>query len=258
MLANSQWEQVLVKYEKLTSNSAPGIQDAQASSIMTRAQWHYLFTRVFPLFNNKREGLEETEVRMQGLGNLVENTSITTFTAGNLPNGVIATLPLDFMYSMLEYCTIDENDCVTGAPATEVTVNVLSHDEYIRGILNPYRKPYFDGHLGLIWRLTYGRTTTGYSSQTVTSASGYNYITGQTGKEHQLITDGTFNITEYNLVYLRLPKDIVVTYYSGGNQQNCELDEGPQQAIIEIAVDMLKEALTQPNQQIIPPMQQVE
>lgn len=256
-LANDMWQNVLVKYEKLTGNAAPGIQDAQATSIMTRAQWHFIHTRIYPLFNNKREGLEETEIRMQGLSALISNASITTFSAGNLPNGSFAELPLDFMYTILEYCTIDQDDCVTNTPAV-VSVNVLSHDEYIKGIINPYRKPYFDGHLGIVWRLTYGRDNTAYSSQTENSTSGYEFLTGQTGKKHQLVTDGTFNVTDYSLVYLRIPRDIIITYYSGGNQQNCELDESTHRAIEGIAVDLLKESLSQPNQQIIPNMQQIE
>lgn len=255
--ANLMWEDVLVRYEKLTSNAAPGIQDVQASSIMTKAQWHFLHTRISPLLNSKKEGLEETEVRMQGLSALITPVTISTFTPGSLQYGVYATLPLDFMYTLLEIVTIDKNDCIDGAPA-QLSVNVLSHDEYIRGIINPFRKPYFDGHLGLVWRLTYGRNTTGYDSQTITTTAGYEYITGQTGKLHQLITNGEFNITDYQIVYLRMPRNIIVTYYSGGNMQNCELDDSTHPAIIDIAVDLLKEALTQPNQQIIPQMQQIE
>jgi hypothetical protein len=55
-----------------------------------------------------------------------------------------------------------------------------------------------------------------------------------------------------------MPRNIIVTYYSGGLMQNCELDDSTHPAIIDIAVDLLKEALTQPNQQIIPQMQQIE
>lgn len=257
MLANDVWLNVLVKYEKLTSNSAPGIQDSQASSILTKAQWHYIESRVYPLNNNKKQGLEETEVRTQGLSALVTPVSITTFTPGNITNGVYAELPLDFMYTMLEDVEIDKPSCVTGKDPV-MSVDIISHDEYIKGILDPYKRPYFDGYLGLVWRMTYGRNNTAYNSQTNTVAAGYSFMTGQTGKLHQLITDGTFNVTSYNVTYLRQPRNIIVTYYSGGLQQNPELDESTIPAIIDIAVDLLKEALTQPNEQIIPQMQQIE
>jgi hypothetical protein len=73
--------------------------------------------------------------------------------------------------------------------------------------------------LRLVWRLTYGRTDTAYDSQTTTTTAGYEYLTGQTGKLHQLVTDGTFNVTDYQIVYLRMPRNIIVTYYSGGNMR---------------------------------------
>jgi hypothetical protein len=157
----------------------------------------------------------------------------------------------------MEEAIIDQNNCVTGEPAS-LAVDVLSHDEYVRGILNPYKKPYFDGNLGLVWRLTYGRVDTAYSSQTTTTAAGYTFVTGQTGRLHQLVTDGTFNIVDYSIVYLRQPRPCIVTYYSGGNQQNPELDEAVVPALVDIGVDLLKEALGQPGQQILPQMQQIE
>jgi hypothetical protein len=257
MLANDVWRDVLVKYEKLTSNAAPGIQDSQASSILTKAQWHFILSRIYPLNNNKKQGLEETEARMQGLGALVTPLTISTFTTGSLSNGVYAELPLDFMYCMMEEAVIDQNDCVTSTPA-KLEVDVLSHDEYVKGILDPYKRPYFDGHLGLVWRLVYGRTNTAYNSQTNTTTLGYDFMTGQTGKLHQLVTDGTFNIVDYEIVYLRQPRPVIVTYYGGGNMQNPELDEATMPALVDIAVDLLKEALNQPNTQIIPQMQQIE
>lgn len=257
MLANTSWQNILVKYEKITSNAAPGIQDAQASSIYTKAQWHYVLSRIYPLLNTKKQGLEETEVRMQGLGVLVTPATISTFTTGSLDNGVYATLPLDFMYSMLEDVTIDKPSCIPGKDPI-MTVDVVSHDEYTKGIINPYKKPYFNGQLGLVWRMTYGRNNTAYNVQTTTPSFGYEFMTGQTGKLHQLITDGTFNITSYKLTYLRQPKPVIITYYSGGNQQNPEFDESSIPAIEDIAVDLLKESLNQPNTQIIPQMQQIE
>lgn len=257
MLANEVWEKVIIKYEKLTSNAAPGIQDVQASEILTKAIWHYVQSRIYPLFNAKKQGLEETEIRMQGLGFLITPLTISSFSTGTLDNGVYATLPLDFMYTIMEEVVIDKTDCVTGLPA-KVGIDVLSHDEYVKAVLNPYKRPYFNGHLGLVWRLTYGRNNTAYNSQTTTTSSGYTFVDTQTGKLHQLVTDGTFNIVDYKLVYLRQPRPVIVTYYSGGNQQNPEVDESVIPAIIDISVNLLKEALQQPNTQIIPQMQQIE
>ena len=109
MTANEMWLLVLVEYEKLNSGGAPGIQEGQANIILTNAQFHFIHTRITAILNLKREGLEETEIRMQGLSPLVTSATVSSFTntTDNLPNGVFATLPLDFMYTILERCVID-------------------------------------------------------------------------------------------------------------------------------------------------------
>lgn len=261
MTANEMWQLVLVEYEKLNSLGAPGIEEPEANIILSNAQYHFVHTRISSILNVKKEGLEETEIRMQGLSPLIASASISSFTTSpdNLPNGVFATLPLDFMYTILERCIIDKNDCETNTPA-DLPVYVISHNEYTRNRNNPFKKPYFNGTEGLVWRVSYTRTNTGYNSQTTTSISGYSFITGQTGKRHELITDGSFNIVNYNLRYLRLPKPIRVdlTNPTPINMQNCELDEHTHRPIVDIAVKMLKESLTQPHQPLQLDSQQIE
>lgn len=261
MTANEMWQLVLVEYEKLNSAGAPGIQEPEANIILTNAQNHFIHTRITAILNTKREGLEETEIRMQGLSPLITSASISSFSTStdNLPNGVFATLPLDFMYTILERCIINQNDCVTNAPA-DLPVYVTSHNEFTRSRTNPFKKPYFNGNEGLVWRISFNRDNSGYNSQTTTSSNGYNFITNQTGKRHELITDGTFNIVDYKLRYLRLPKPIKVDLTNSPvtQMQNCELDESTHRAIVDIAIKMLKESLTQPNQQLQLDSQQIE
>lgn len=261
MTANEMWQLVLVEYEKLNSAGAPGIQQPEANIILTNAQYHFVHTRISAMLNVKKEGLEETEIRMQGLSPLIASASISTFTtsADNLPNGVFATLPLDFMYSILERCIIDKNDCKLNEPA-DLPVFVITHNEYTRSRSNPFKKPYFNGTEGLVWRISFTRANTGFNSQTTTSLNGYSYITGQTGKRHELITDGTFNIVNYSLRYLTLPKPIKVDLINNPptQMQNCELDEHTHRPIVDIAVKMLKESLTQPHQPLQLDSQQIE
>lgn len=261
MTANEMWQLVLVEYEKLNSLGAPGIQEPEANIIMTNAQNHFVHTRITAMLNVKKEGLEETEIRMQGLSPLVTSATVSAFTtsADNLPNGVFATLPLDFMYSIMERCIIDKDDCEFGTPA-DLPVFVISHNEYTRSRINPYKKPYFNGTEGLVWRISYTRSNTGYNSQTTTQVNGYTFITGQTGKRHELITDGTFNVVDYDIRYLRLPKPIEVDLINSPptQMQNCELDEHTHRPIVDIAVKMLKESLTQPYQPLQLDSQQIE
>jgi hypothetical protein len=265
MTASEMHENMIIQFEKINSQAAPGISDLEASVFLSNAQLYYVLSRITPLLNSKREGLEETEVRMQGLSALINTAVLTSFTQGaeNLPNGNFVELPTNFMYSILEMCTINKIDCVTKTPA-EVPVSVVSHNDYTRLAQNPFKKPYFDGSEGLVWRITYSRDTTGYNDQTIISFdpnTGYYVLTGQSAKRHELITDSTFNITEYFLRYLKLPRGIVSLYNGDSStttQINCELDFQTHQAIIDIAVDMMKDSAMQPNQETIPGMKQIE
>ena len=254
MTANEMWQLVLVEYEKLNSAGAPGIQEGQANIILTNAQNHFVHTRISSILNLKKEGLEETEIRMQGLSPLLASASISAFTTNteNLPNGSFAELPLDFMYTVWERCVINLEDCVTKQNA-DLPVFVISHNDFNRSKTNPFKKPYFNGSEGIVWRISYTRANTGYNSQTTTASNGYEFITNRTGKRHELITDGTFNVTQYNLRYLRVPKPIKVdlaNFVAPVNMQNCELDESTHRPIVTVAVKMLKEALSQPSQDL--------
>ena len=265
MTASEMHENMIIQFEKINSQAAPGISDLEASVFLSNAQLYFVLSRINPILNTKKEGLEETEVRMQGLSALISTAVISSFTqsADSLPNGVFATLPENFMYTILEDCTIDLNSCVTNNPA-ELPVYVISHNDYTRLISNPFKRPYFSGSEGLVWRLTYSRNTTGYDDQNLTSFNpntGEYTLTNQSGKRHELITDSTFNITEYFVRYLKIPRGIVSLYNGDGStttQINCELDESTQQAIIDIAVDMMKDSAVQPNQESILGMKQIE
>lgn len=264
MTASEMHANVLVTYEKITSNQAPGITDRDMSIILSNAQLHVVKTTISSILNTKKEGFEESEIRMQGLSALIASANINTFTtdAMNLPNGVYAELPAEFMYTILEMCRIDQNNCATGQPDL-VPVFVMNHNDYYNQILNPFKKPYYNGKEGLVWRLTVNRTITGYDSQvpiSVDPQTGYSTVP-RSPKRHELITAPNFSVVDYYIRYIRFPREIVTVLNSDGTtnlQINCELDESIHKAIVDVAVDMLKEAMSQPNQQILPSMQQIE
>jgi hypothetical protein len=277
MTANEWRDIFVVAYEKITSNGAPDIEDAQLSILFTNAQLHFVQTRISTL-NTKKEGLEETEVRMQGLSGLVTDsddpfnstnpTSVSLDQQGVFSNynlqGTFWDLPQNFMYAIYEDVTIDKIDCTTDDYGI-LTVDVVKHDEIKRNSVNPFKKPYWNGNEGTAWRVAYQRNASAYGASTTTNPTynpltdlGYSFLVGQTPKRHELITDGSFSITDYKLRFLKIPKQIVVDITTPANQRNCELDASTHLAIINIAVDMAKEALNQPNTQIIPNMQQVE
>lgn len=113
MLANEMRDQFMVQYEKITSNGAPGLTDADLSLLLTNAQLNYVLSRISRMTNSKKEGLEETEVRMQGLSALVKDSAISasSVTTENLPNGSFWDLPRDFMYTIMEMAYVDKLDC---------------------------------------------------------------------------------------------------------------------------------------------------
>lgn len=206
-------------------------------------------------------------------------TSISTVQSGSFSTGVFWDLPEDFFYSINEVATTDLLDCSkVGETQTvnsydpvkdtipigsedsivNVTVNgnniqmiaytedvpyyvkvpikPITHDYYNSNFRNPFKKPYLDTTEGLVWRLKHKRLN--YSTN---SSSVYNYK-----QKHELITDGTFNITNYWLRYLRKPIPIIIpdandtTSFRGypmTTAVNCELSE-------EIHPEIIQEAVT--------------
>jgi hypothetical protein len=265
MTASEMHENLVVQFEKINSQSAPGISDLEASIFLSNAQLYYILSRINPMLNTKKEGLEETEVRKQGLSALINTDISTTFTQGaeNLPNGYFTDLPANFMYAIYEEAVINKTDCDTGQPA-RVPVYVISHNDYVRNISNPFKRPYFSGSEGLAWRLSYSRAASGYDDQSIISlnpVTGEYSLTGQTDKRHELVGTADFQFVSYFLRYLKFPRAIVSIYNGDGTtttQINCELDDSTQQAIIDIAIDMMKDSAMQPNQETIPGMKQIE
>lgn len=255
MLANDLAELVLVEYEKLNNADAPGVQDEVMSIVLTNAQLLYILSRLQPITNSLQQGLEETEIRNQGLSGLystailVPNSVATNF---NLTNGRFVDLPRDFMLCIYEKAILNKNYCHINQEA-EVGVKVISHNDFEEQRYNPFRKPYFDGYTGSVWRLNYAPIDVGYASSNYLTPSspnfidGYDFLVNSTNKRHELITDGNFEVTKYFIRYLRYPRKIVVDTLNPVNQRNPELDEFVQRgAIVPIAVDLLKTYLSQP------------
>ena len=308
LTSNEMAQAVLVQYEKLNSDNAPGIQDSQMSIILTQAQIFYIQSRLNKKTNVKREVFEETEIRSQGLSALIKDSQLTstaiTVSTENMYNGQFFTLPVDFMYAIYEYTEINQLDCskyatslyqgnysittiysrnqivlldgyfyqslINNNNATPPTLSwnrinaarcpiyVISHDEFSKNEHNPFKQPYFDGVDGLVWRLVFKRNDSGYDDITTTTVDGVQYITSQTPKLHELVTNEDFSVLRYKLRYLRFPRKIVVDNTTPANQRHCELDESTHQSIVDIAVKLLKKSLSEPAMENIPGMDNIE
>lgn len=236
MTANEMLDNIRVGYDTMYSLSAPGFEDSSYSIILTKAQFIYVRKSLIGKNNRNQEGFEETEVRSQGLSALVkdglDNTTpnqpfVSLNQTGALPTEVFWELPPDFMYAIMEGASTNIPDCsvTTGPVFRRVRIKPVSHDEYYQNYYNPYRKPWCDGYSGLVWRIMYST----------------NQTTGR--KRVGLISDGTFNITNYHLRYLKIPNDIVVDTANPVNQVNSQLDSSTHQAIVEIAIKLLAKAV---------------
>ena len=220
---------------------------------LTSAQWVYIKQILSPEHNLKREGFEESEIRSKGLAGLIATGSfnkpsgstganhwsrITTSSnqAGAQTNGLLVDMPEDYMYSIFEEAEVNVVDCTDDSTFLRVPVRIVTHNEINRYRNNKYKKPYVANNEGLVWRVEYSRNDEAYESSTEGDLT-----PDQTVKRQELVTDGTFQLRDYFVRYLRIPPPIVVDFDDSTNQRNCVLDEQHHEAVIEIAKKLLEE-----------------
>jgi len=71
-------------------------------------------------------------------------------------------------------------------------------------------------------------------------------LVGTDNQVHELITDGSFEIQNYYLRYIKKPRGIVVDFDNPLNQVHCELNESTHREIIEMAVTKTLSSLQDP------------
>jgi len=243
MTANEMATNLELYSDRIDSLSSPGWTDAELSLMLNTAQMWFIKYTLDRMNNPKQEGFEETEIRSQGLSELIRNSSALTVSAsqtGVLQYGVFYDLPTDFMYTILEEVETNVADCINTGSNVYVPVDVVSHNEYTRLKRNSYKKPFVANNEGLIWRMQFSRTTdSSQADATVPIAA--------TAKRHELVTDGNFNVVSYNIRYLRFPPAVVVDFDTAGNQRNCVLDDATHEAIVEIAKHIAKDSTDRPD-----------
>lgn len=177
-------QEFLILYDKITNFDAPGYTELEISIFLTKAQERVFFSHYNPLDNKFREGFEETEARRKDLNELVKGVTLTTPSVSQtnvLPNGVFFDLPTDCLYVISEEITTSSTDeCKNGL---RLRVKPITHDEYSINLKNPFKKP---DSLNYVWRLDYQ------------------------GSIHELITDGTFDVSNYHLRYIERLTPIII------------------------------------------------
>ena len=163
-------------------------------------------------YNPKREGFEQTQKRIDDLRTLVKEVTISTTTGSTKPNGVIATLPNDYMFMVGEEVdvTYTDNHSVVITQRDAVTeTNVNSYAREIKNTLGEYNL-----HYGLArpLRLFYGNTI-------------------------ELITDGNYTVPTYYLRYIKVPAVVALP------STNCDLPTQCHSEIVKMAVGMYVESI---------------
>lgn len=200
-----------------------GFEPSEITNMANRAMEALIIKKVRTLSNANREGFEETEKRTQELGELVRYKSITNFTTGFFENGKYVILPntlidttnaettnpagstnYDDVYWLTVYedaitdildCFIKDNDTIY----ERATVIEANHSQIGYMLIDPFNKPNSQPNNFKVLRLR------------------------SSGRKHELITDGNFNITAYKIGYIKKPKPIDLTGTS--TDQVCELSD---------------------------------
>ena len=203
MNANQMAYELELKADRLASFGSPGYEDQDITSVLTEAEVLYVKKFVDEKNNRKSEGLDETEIRNQGLSALIKRGAgllVSTSQTGTITNGTFYDLPFDFMYTIHESAIIDKTICgKEGGVFIDATVYPIGYGEVSRFKNNKYKRPYASSGESKVWRLVYSRESDGFNSSIPI-----------TQKRHELVTDGTFNVTDYSINYLQLPKGIIV------------------------------------------------
>lgn len=191
-----------IQYNEVSDLSGEGFTPAELSLIVSKVQEDLAVTKYSPRSNRMLDGFEETEKRIQDLGELVKYKNFTTFATGFLDNSVEITLPNTLItsgstdFSDVYWFTIFEDtksnvlDCtIPGNTAIYVKPRIsdVIHAELKVAIKDPFRRPYIKGNNGKVLRVR------------------------AEGRKHLLITDGTFNVTEYRIGYVKKPSPINLT-----------------------------------------------
>lgn len=180
-----------LQLNKVRTLQAPGYEPTEIAMFATEAQELLANQKYTPVSNPLKEGFEETEKRIQDLGNLVKNALLTPLapTTSNMPNGVFVDLPNTllvsstdysdvFWYPIFEQAITSRLDC--NGNAERLDIYEINHGEYAQLLSDPFNRP----SVKRIWRMRIENN------------------------RHELITDGSYTITTYHVRYIKKPTAI--------------------------------------------------
>ena len=282
MDANTMGDVLLYKLRD-SNYSLISFDDREKSLLLNLAQDEYLKRRFVGDLNVKQKGFEfDVKRKLDLTGLITAHTAfkrnylsggayVSDFMFGNEDNGALRTpdrdyqvesvstspqsgvasnygvfcrIPDECMFIVSETCdTSKQGQIKLGVPVDEVT-----YEEYVAGINNAYRQPYYNK----VWRIEYGSYTPAAEDDISVKFTG-STLTGFTGKQANgdgeditiatyrsalLIPGKDWQIDKWHVRYIKRPTRILVDTITPANQKNCELNPAIHDEIIEIAVRM--------------------
>lgn len=193
-------EQFYVKFDEVSTLASSPYTPAELSLIATEAQELLVTSYYDNLSNPKKEGFEETEKRIQDLGELVKDAQLSPEvpSVDNMPNGRFFLLPNTlianptdysdvFWFTVFEEAITNMKDTCTTSPTyntfKRAAIKEINHNEFTALMRDPFNRPNKDR----VFRMRIA------------------------GRRQELITDGTYQVTKYHVRYIKKPQPIVLT-----------------------------------------------
>ena len=214
MNANTMKSEFDLKLDIITSNSTPGLEDSEVSSLLTDGQANIVRDILNP---DEDKLIDFTELARKQLSTLYINGELSKASsqAGIFTNGIFWDIPTNHYITLNLQGTVSSAvDCLDGVV---VNVKPITYDEYNTNINNPFRNP----GRGVIWSLQAGLASTAQRLQTINSSE---------------FTD----ITKLRIAYIKKPLSIVVDVSTPANQVNSDLPDILHSRIVDEAVELAK------------------
>ena len=215
-----------VAYNNITSNQAPGLNEAEKSNFLTQAEYeitknHYTANSAG---NTLKEGFDDSAKRQADFSTLMKVAACTPASASAKidSRSSVYSFPTDV------FIMVNETIQTTGGKILQVMP--LRYDEYTRLMSKPFKRPL----KYQAWRLLNSGSVNGASATKVA----------------EIITNLGDTIGSYTVRYVRKPKPIILEDLDGltiegiGTATECELDPILHEDILQRAVELAKIAWT--------------
>lgn len=216
----------LILYNAIASNSAPGFDDFEISTYLTKAQLELVKNYFDPASNRKQKGFEASEKRRSDLEQLLIHGSSNTILNANTgidSNSKMFVVPNEVFIITTGYARTSSNNGTCNSNK-DIDVVPITHDEYLIQRRNPYKKP----DIKTAWRMT---------------------ISKQSGQKVVEILS-PYELSKYVFRYIKYPKPIIIsnltTSFPGDTlsidgvtaKTECELNEEIHREIVDRAVEL--------------------